>query len=94
MKATGPSLPDIADRIRAVADFYTENKPTVRQIRMYSDDFKKLFDSTSMELHRYGFTRMDNGAFSYRDYDLIPVDGLPDAPPPAPPRQPPNANRR
>jgi hypothetical protein len=92
MKATGPALPAIADRIRTVADFYTANKPTVHQIRVFAEDFEKLSKCDYIELRKYGFNKSENGAFSYHDFDLIPVDGPSDAPP-EPPRPEPKAAR-
>lgn len=81
-KTTAPAK--IAETIGRLADFYAVNKPGLKSISISADDAYSLRkywatknDKTNgeRECRSVGFHISDDGAISWRGFDLIPVDG-------------------
>jgi hypothetical protein len=75
VSATLPSLPDLANRIRAIADFYRAQNNPVQSIHIYFNDVKRLSQANPVMSRRFGFSQNQSGDWYYDGYKLVPYQG-------------------
>jgi hypothetical protein len=75
VNATLPSLPDLANRIRTVADFYRAQNNPVQSIHIYLNDVRRLRAANPMLTRRFGFSQNHAGDWYFDGYKLIPYKG-------------------